>query len=410
MRHSLNIPNILQPYSMALGTLVLVNPPKGKSKGGSSKSRRKTKMAEQPVPAQRKRLPDQPASLLPAVVLAARSAAARGMAHSSPQRKAWRKEATSSSRRRPTKSRSTAASVLLQRKATKTRKANAAKRSRAAKKAAATRKRNSGKRKSSAKRKSTKRKAKGHCRLAALLPARLLQLASATLQSAAVLQRSCCNSQAQLSWRKAPLLEAPHFQAQVLQAPFYQEGKLSKMFTKKKFTASIMMGVGIVVTGALGLGLMGAVNNYGTQILSSTGILGYYSSALSAAGQYAGTVDFLVKMGVAGSVLAFGMSKLFGTKGLLSGAGKSAFGCQRLCCCLRFHCCCSGSLRNVRGCKEPTNRCRSDPEPCFWRCLRCCRSLQTDGWPQQEHGGGYRRMYGHGNNHNLGMSRPSVNR
>ena len=52
-----------------------------------------------------------------------------------------------------------------------------------------------------------------------------------------------------------------------------------------------MMGVGIVVTGALGLGLMGAVNNY-DPILSSTGILGYYSSALSAAGQYAGTVDF----------------------------------------------------------------------------------------------------------------------
>ena len=201
---------------------------------------------------------------------AARSAAAK---------KAWRtrrrnakrggKKATSSSRRRP-KSRSTAAKrSAAARKAAATRKRNAAKRSRAAKKAAATRRRNSGKRRSSKRRTSKRRTYK---------------------------RRST------------------------------KKGKLSKMFTKKKFTASIMMGVGIVVTGALGLGLMGAVNNYGTQILSSTGILGYYSSALSAAGQYAGTVDFLVKMGVAGSVLAFGMSKLFGTKGLLSGAGKSAFG------------------------------------------------------------------------------------
>ena len=256
---------------------------------------------------------------------AARSAAAK---------KAWRtrrrnakrggKKATSSSRRRP-KSRSTAAKrSAAARKAAATRKRNAAKRSRAAKKAAATRRRNSGKRKSTTKRKSTKRKGRTAAsrrtaaRKAAATRKRNAAKRSRAAKKAAATRRR--NSGKRRSSKRRTSKRRTYKRRST------KKGKLSKMFTKKKFTASIMMGVGIVVTGALGLGLMGAVNNYGTQILSSTGILGYYSSALSAAGQYAGTVDFLVKMGVAGSVLAFGMSKLFGTKGLLSGAGKSAFG------------------------------------------------------------------------------------
>ena len=256
---------------------------------------------------------------------AARSAAAK---------KAWRtrrrnakrggKKATSSSRRRP-KSRSTAAKrSAAARKAAATRKRNAAKRSRAAKKAAATRRRNSGKRKSTTKRKSTKRKGRTAAsrrtaaRKAAATRKRNAAKRSRAAKKAAATRRR--NSGKRRSSKRRTSKRRTYKRRST------KKGNLSKMFTKKKFTNSIMMGVGIVVTGALGLGLMGAVNNYGTQILSSTGILGYYSSALSAAGQYAGTVDFLVKMGVAGSVLAFGMSKLFGTKGLLSGAGKSAFG------------------------------------------------------------------------------------
>ena len=86
------------------------------------------------------------------------------------------------------------------------------------------------------------------------------------------------------------------------------------------------MGVGIVVTGALGLGLMGVVNNYGSQLLSSTGVLGYYSSALGNLGSYANTADFVLRLGLAGTVLAYGMNTLFGSKGILAGAGKSAFG------------------------------------------------------------------------------------
>ena len=198
-------------------------------------------------------------------------------ARSQAAKKAWRtrrrnagKKRSSSTKRKSTKSRSTSAKrSAAARKAAKTRKANAAKRSRAAKKAAATRKRNGGKRrtKRSSKRRSSKRRTKRSTKM-----------------------------------------------------------KLGKMFTKKKFTASIMMGVGIVVTGALGLGLMGVVNNYGSQLLSSTGVLGYYSSALGNLGSYANTADFVLRLGLAGTVLAYGMNTLFGSKGILAGAGKSAFG------------------------------------------------------------------------------------
>ena len=60
-------------------------------------------------------------------------------------------------------------------------------------------------------------------------------------------------------------------------------------------------------------------------------------------------------MGVAGSVLAFGMSKLFGTKGL-SGAGKSAFGSTLLLFTVPVA---ALALYGMSGFKEPTNRCRS---------------------------------------------------
>ena len=167
------------------------------------------------------------------------------------------------------------------------------------------------------------------------------------------------------------------------------------------------MGVGIVVTGALGLGLMGAVNNYGTQILSSTGILGYYSSALSAAGQYAPTVDFLIKMGVAGSVLAFGMTKLFGSKGLLSGAGKSAFGSSSAAvygstaAALALYGMSELAKNQPIGAGLIQNLASGDVSAVAGR-------FKLMGG-HNKNMGGYRRMYGHGNNHNLGMSRPSVN-
>ncbi len=256
---------------------------------------------------------------------AARSAAAK---------KAWRtrkrnaakrgaKKSTSSSRR--PKSRSTAAKrSAAARKAAKTRKANAAKRSRAAKKAAATRKRNSGKRKSSTKRKSTKRKG----RTAASRRTAAKKAAATRKRNAAKRSRAAKKAAAtrKRNGGKRRSSKRRTSKRKSYKRRSTKKGKLSKMFNKKTFTSSIMMGVGIVVTGALGLGLMGAVNNYGTQLLSSTGVLGYYSQAISVAGAYAPTVDFLVKMGVAGSVLAFGMTKLFGTKGLASGLGKSAFG------------------------------------------------------------------------------------
>ena len=342
---------------------------------------------------------------------AARSAAAK---------KAWRtrrrnakrggKKATSSSRRRPTKSRSTAAKrSAAARKAAKTRKANAAKRSRAAKKAAATRKRNSGKRKSSAKRKSTKRKGKGRTaasrrtaarKAAATRKRNAAKRSRAAKKAAATRKRNSRGGKRRSSKRRTSKRKSYKRRST-------KKGKLSKMFTKKKFTASIMMGVGIVVTGALGLGLMGAVNNYGTQILSSTGILGYYSSALSAAGQYAGTVDFLVKMGVAGSVLAFGMSKLFGTKGLLSGAGKSAFGSNSAAV--------YGSTVAALALYGMSEVAKNQPIGAGLIQNLASGDVSAVAGRFKLMGGhnhnmsGYRRMYGHGNNHNLGMSRPSVN-
>ena len=255
---------------------------------------------------------------------AARSAAAK-KAWRTRKRNAKRGAKKSTSSRRP-KSRSTAAKrSAAARKAAKTRKANAAKRSRAAKKAAATRKRNSGKkRKSSTKRKSTKRKG----RTAASRRTAAKKAAATRKRNAAKRSRAAKKAAAtrKRNGGKRRSSKRRTSKRKSYKRRSTKKGKLGKMFSQKNFTSSIMMGVGIVVTGALGLGLMGAVNNYGTQILSSTGVLGYYSQALSMAGAYAPTLDFLVKMGVAGSVLAFGMNKLFGTKGVASGLGKSAFG------------------------------------------------------------------------------------
>lgn len=142
---------------MALGELVLVNPPKGKK--SRSSARGKTRMARtktsRKTTTKRKSARKSPARR---TTKAKRSAAAK---------KAWRtrrrnagKKTTKrrASRKSSRKSSTSAKRRSAARKAAATRKRNASKRSRAAKKAAATRKRNSGKRRSAAKRGAAKRR------------------------------------------------------------------------------------------------------------------------------------------------------------------------------------------------------------------------------------------------------------
>lgn len=287
---------------MALGTLVLVNPPKGASKK-ASKSRRKTKMARTTRSRTKKTTKRTTRKPTRKGTKASRSAAAK---------KAWRtrrrnasaksrsaKKATSSSRRRPTKSRSTAAKrSAAARKAAKTRKANAAKRSRAAKKAAATRKRNSSKRKTS--RKSGKRKTSRRTaakKAAATRKRNAAKRSRAAKKAAATRRRN--SGKRRTSKRRTSKRRTSKRRT--------RRGKLGKMLNSSSFMSYVSMGVGAAILGAVGLGVYSVASGLAINYIPSQ-LMTTYSGLLANLGGFSATADALIKVGLGVGIVGTAMT------------------------------------------------------------------------------------------------------